>query len=36
MFEMKIKYEILNLMCHVVVINVRDGYNFPFSENIPS
>ena len=21
-------------MCLVVVINVRDGYNFPFSENI--
>ena len=23
-------------MCPVVVINVRDRYNFPFSENIPS
>ena len=22
-------------MCLVVVINVRDGYNFPYSENIP-
>ena len=23
-------------MCLVVVINVRDGYTFPYSENIPS
>ena len=23
-------------MCPVVVINVRDRYNFPFSENFPS